>query len=141
MFKKAAGLLFAVTIGLSSGWILRGQESGGSIAAVYNWKAKPGKLDDYNHYIKMVGEPVDFEARRAGALVSITTYISHKPDSPWTHMRVFVLKDQEQAANLEKALDDAGVRVQPDESKRKANQDLAATLRAAVGHEELEILK
>lgn len=98
-------------------------------------------MDDYNHYIKTVGEPVDFEARRSGAFLSITTYISHKPDSPWTHMRIFVLKDREQAANLEKALDDAGLRVQPDESKRKANQDLAATLRDPAGHEELEILK
>ena len=51
------------------------------------------------------------------------------------------MKDKEQAASLEKALDDAGMRVQPDESKRKANADLAATLRDAVGHEGLEILK
>jgi hypothetical protein len=141
VWKKVAGSLVAVTIGLSSGWILRGQEAGSSIAEVYYWKAKPGKLDDYNRYIKTVAEPVDFEARRTGAFVSITTYVSRKPDSPWTHMRIFVLKDRDQAANLEKALDDAGLRVQPDESKRKANQDLAATLRDAVGHEELEILK
>ena len=141
MFKKVAGLFFVVMIGLSSGWILRGQESGASLAVVYYWKAKPGKLDDYNRYIKTVAEPVDFEARRAGAFVSITTYVSRKPDSPWTHMRIFVLKDREQAANLEKALDDAGLRVQPEESKRKTNADLAATLRDAVGHEELEILK
>ena len=84
---------------------------------------------------------VDFEARRAGAFLSITTYVSRKPDSPWTPMRIFVLKDKEQAANFEKALDDAGLGVQPDESKRKANGELAATLRDAVGHEELEILK
>lgn len=141
VWKKTAGMFFVLTIGLSSGWILRGQESGGSIAAVYYWKAKPGKLDDYNRYVKTVAEPVDFDARRAGAFLSITTYVSRKPDSPWTHMRIFILKDREQAANLEKALDDAGVRVQPDESKRKANGDLAVTLRDAVGHEELEILK
>lgn len=141
MLKKVTGLFFALTIGLSSGWILRGQESGGSIGEVYYWKAKPGKLEDYNHYIKTVGEPVDFEARRGGAFLSITTYISRIPDSPWTHMRVFVLKDREQAANLKKALDEAGLRVQPDEAKRKANADLAATLRDAAGHEELEILK
>jgi hypothetical protein len=141
MLKRVAGLFIALTIGLTSGWILRGQEAGGSIAEVYYWKAKPGKLDEYNRYIKTVGEPVDYEARRTGALVSITTYISHKPDSPWTHMRIFVLKDKEQAANLEKALDDAGLRVQPDESKRKANGELAATLRDPAGHEELEILK
>ena len=141
MLKKVAGLFFVTMMGLSSGWILRGQESGGSLAVVYYWKAKPGKLDDYNRYIKTVAEPVDFEARRAGAFVSITTYVSRKPDSPWTHMRIFVLKDREQAANLEKALDDAGLRVQPDEMKRKTNADFAVTLRDAVGHEELEILK
>lgn len=141
MWRKVAGLVIGLMIGLSSGWILRGQESGGTIAKVYYWKAKPGKLDDYNHYIKTVGEPVDYEAQRAGAFLSITTFIAHSQDSPWTHMRVFVLKDREQAANLEKALDDAGLRVQRDESKRKANADLAATLRDAVGHEELEILK
>ena len=136
-----ASLFFALAIGLSSGWVLRGQESVGSIAEAYYWKAKPGKLDDYNHYIKTVAEPVDFEARRAGAFVSLTTYASRQPDSPWTHMRIFVLKDKEHAASLEKALDDAGMRVQPDESKRKANADLAAALRDAVGHEELEILR
>lgn len=141
MLKRVAGLLIALTIGLSSGWILPGQEAGGSVAEVYYWKAKPGKLDDYNHYIKTVGEPVDYEARRAGAFLSITTYISHNPDSPWTHMRIFVLKDKEQAANLKKALDDAGLRVQPDEAKRKANADLAATLRDPAGHDELEILR
>ena len=141
MWKKVPGLVIALMIGLSSGWVLRGQESGGSIAEVYYWKAKPGKLDDYNHYIKTVAEPVDFEARRAGAFLSITTFVSRKPDSPWTHMRIFILKDRDQAANLEKALDDAGLRVQPDESKRKANGDLAATLRDAAGHDELEILR
>lgn len=141
MLKKVAGLFFAVAVGVSSGWILRGQESSGSIAEVYYWKAKPGKLEDYNHYIKTVAEPVDFEARRVGAFISITTYISRNPDSLWTHMRVFVLKDREQAANLKKALDEAGLRVQPDEAKRTANVDLAATLRDAAGHEELEILQ
>ena len=122
MFKNVAGLFFVVMMGMTSGWVLRGQESNGSIAEVYYWKAKTGKLDDYNRYIKTVAEPVDFEARRAGAFLSITTYVSRKPDSTWTHMRIFVLKDREQAANLEKALDDAGLRVQPDESKRKANR-------------------
>src|SRR5215472_10395462 len=95
VFKKVAGILFALTLGLSSGWILRGQAPPGTIALVYYWKAKPGKLEDYNRYIKTVGEPIDFEAQRADA----------------------------------------------DESKRKANADLATTLRDPVSHEELEILK
>jgi hypothetical protein len=139
--QESGGTVLRKTMGLGSGWILRGQELSGTIGTVYYWIAKPGKLDDDNHYIKTVGEPIDFEARRAGAFVSITTYISRRADSPWTHMRIFVLKDREQAANLEKALDDAGLRVQPDESKRKANAELAATLRDPVSHEELEILR
>jgi hypothetical protein len=138
--RKIAGLLVAVTIGLGSGWILQGQETG-AIAEIYYWKAKAGKLEEYNHYIKTVAEPVDAEARRAGAFVSVTTYVSRKPESPWTHMRIFILKDREQAANLAKALDEAGVRVQPDESKRKANQEFATSLRDSAGQEELEILR
>jgi hypothetical protein len=140
VLKKVAGLLLAVTIGVSSGWILRGQEAS-SIAVVYYWKAKAGKLEDYNRYIQTVAEPVDAEARRTGAFLSVTTYVSHKPESPWTHMRIFILKDREQAANLAKSLDEAGVRIQPDESKRKANQELAASLRDSAGQEEFDILK
>jgi len=140
VLKKVAGWLLAASIGLGCAWILRGQEAG-SLAVVYYWKAKPGKLEDYNRYIKTVAEPVDGEARRQGAFVSVTTYVSHKSDSSWSHMRVFILKDHEQAANLSKVLDDAGVRVQPDESRRKANQELAASLRDFVAEEELEVLK
>ena len=140
MWKKIAGLLVAVAIGLSSGWILRGQEFG-AIAEIYYWKAKAGKLEEYNHYIKRVAEPVDAEAQRTCAFVSVTTYVSRKPESTWTHMRIFIVKDREQAANLAKALDDAGVRVQPDESKRKANQELATSLRDSAGQEEVEILR
>ncbi len=68
MFKKVAGIFFALTLGLSSGWILRGQEPRGTIAMVYYWKAKPGKLEDYNHYIKTVGEPID--SRRSAPVLS-----------------------------------------------------------------------
>jgi hypothetical protein len=56
-------------------------------------------------------------------------------------MRIFVLKDRDQAAGLAKALDDAGLRIQPDEAKRKANQELAASLRDFVAQEDLDILK
>ena len=139
MLKKFAGVLLVASFGIGSGWILRGQESS-PVAVVYYWKAKPGKLDDYNRYIKTVAEPVDADARSHGAFVSITTFVSHRDDSPWTHMRIFVLKDHDQAAGLAKALDDAGQRIQPDEAKRKANQELAASLRDFVAQEDLDIL-
>ena len=139
-WKRFAGLLLATAMGLACGWLLRGEEKN-SVAVVYYWKAKPGKLEDYNRYIKTVAEPVDAEARKQGAFVSVTTYISRKADSPWTHMRVFILRDAEQAAKFAQALDDAGVRVQPDEGKRRANQELAASLRDFVAEEEFDILK
>jgi hypothetical protein len=56
-------------------------------------------------------------------------------------MRVFIVKDRAQEAALAKALDDAGVRVEPDEAKRKAHQDLAASLRDFVAEEEVDLLR
>ena len=140
VLKKIAALLLAASFGIGTGWILRGEENH-SVAVVYYWKAKPGKLDEYNRYIKTIAEPIDSDAQAHGAFASLTTFVSRKPDSPWTHMRVFVLKGAAQAANLSKALDEAGTRVQPDEAKRKANQELAATLRDFVAQEDLDILK
>src|SRR5262245_27286718 len=116
-------------------------EGSGSIAAIYYWKAKPGKLEEYNRYIREIAEPIDGEARQRGAFISVTTYVSRKPDSPWTHMRIFILKDREQLENLSKALDAAGTRLQPDEAKRKARADYAATLRDAAGQEVVDILE
>ena len=113
----------------------------GSVAAIYYWKAKPGKLEEYNRYIREVAEPIDREAKRRGAFISVTTYVSQKPDSPWTHMRIFILKDRAQLENLSKALDAAGARLQPDEAKRKARAEYAATLRDAAGQEVVDILK
>ncbi len=113
----------------------------GGVAAIYYWKAKPGKLEEYNRYIREVAEPIDREARQHGAFISVTTYVSQKPDSPWTHMRIFILKDRGQLENLSQALDAAGVRLQPDETKRKARAEYAATLRDAAGQEVVDILE
>jgi hypothetical protein len=81
VLKKFAGVLLVASFGIGSGWILRGQESH-PVAVVYYWKARPGKLDDYNRYIKTVAEPVDADARSHGAFVSITTFVSRRSDSP-----------------------------------------------------------
>jgi len=140
MLMRTAALLFAAGLGLGAGWFLRPQETG-AVAVVYYWKAKPAKLDAYNRYIQTVASPIDEDARLHGAFISVSTFVSRKPDAPWTHMRVFVLRNGEQAANLAKALDDAGVRVQPEEAKRKANQEFAASLRDFVAQEGLDILK
>ena len=112
----------------------------GAIAEVYYWKAKAGKLDEYNRYIQNYAAPIDREAQRHGAFISVTTYTSQKADSPWTHMRVFVLRDHEQQEALQKALDEAKLRLHPDEQERNRQAAYAETLRDAVGHETLEIL-
>ena len=112
----------------------------GATAEVYYWKAKAGKLDEYNRYIHDYAAPIDHEAQRRGAFISVTTFISQKADSPWTHMRVFVLRDHGQQEALQKALDEAKLRLHPDEQERNRQAAYAGTLRDAVGHETLEIL-
>ncbi len=110
------------------------------VGVVYFWKAKPGKLEEYNKYIREFAEPIDEEARRGWAFLSVTTYISTRPDAPWTHMRVFVLKDRVQLQGLSAALDAAKLRLHPDEAQRAQKDAYAATLRDFVSQEEVEIL-
>jgi len=131
-------LLVFVPLILSGG---KPADHDGTIAEVYYWKAKPGKLEEYNRYIRNYATPIDGEAQRHGAFISVTTYISQKSDSPWTHMRVFVLRDHQQQDELQKALDEAKLRLHPDEQERNHQAAYAETLRDAVGHETLEILR
>ena len=88
-----------------------------------------------------VAEPIDAEAKRQGAFLSVTTFVTQKPDSPWTHMHIFVLKDRAQFEKLAEALEAAGARLEPDEAKRNARADYAATLRDPAGQDVVEILK
>ena len=108
---------------------------------VYYWKAKGGRLEEYNRYIREVAEPIDAEGQRRGAFLSVTTFVSQRQDGPWTHMRIFILKDRSQLEGLSAALDAAGVRLEPDEKKRKARSEYAATLRDFAGQEILDILR
>ena len=130
-------LLVLVPIALHG---VRPADHEGAIAEVYYWKAKAGKLEEYNRYIRNYAAPIDGEAQRHGAFISVTTYVSQKEDSPWTHMRVFVLRDHQQQEALQKALDEAKLRLHPDEQERNRQAAYAETLRDAVGHETLEIL-
>jgi hypothetical protein len=113
----------------------------GAVAVVYYWKAKGGRLEEYNRYIREVAEPIDAEGQRRGAFLSVTTFVSQRQDGPWTHMRIFILKDRSQLEGLSAALDAAGVRLEPDEKKRKARSEYAATLRDFAGQEILDILR
>ena len=112
----------------------------GSVAQAYYWRAKPGMLAAYNAYIRDVAQPIDEDARRHGAFIAVMTYQSRDTLSPWTHMRVFLLRDSAQLASLGAALNAAGARVEPDSAKRRARSDYAATLRDAAGSAALDII-
>lgn len=108
----------------------------GSIYVVYVWRAKPGMIDAYNEYIKTIAEPIDDNARRAGAFEDVHTVTpAAGTNADWTHMRIFKVKDAAAADALGAALDAATARVVPDEAKRKANSDRSASLRDFVRRE------
>jgi hypothetical protein len=88
-----------------------------------------------------VAEPIDREAQRAGAFLSVTTYVSRDSASTWTHMRVFVLRDSAQLGALSGALDAAGRRVEPDSARRRVRGEYSATLRDRAGDATVEVLR
>ena len=112
----------------------------GTLARVYYWRAKPGKFTEYTDYIQKQAEPIDHEAQRRAAFVSVTTYVASETSSVWTHMRVFILHDSAQLAGLSAALDAAGVVVEPDSAKRRARSQYGGTLRDAAGSATYRIL-
>lgn len=115
--------------------------STGTLAQIYYWRAKPGKLDEYSKYIRELAEPIDHEAQRRGAFLSVTTYVAYDTASAWTHMRVFILRDSVQFRGLGVALDSAGIRLEPDSTKRRSRSAYSATLRDRVGAVTVEMLR
>jgi hypothetical protein len=113
----------------------------GTIAQIYYWRAKPGKFDEYTRYVRDVAEPIDEEAHRRGAFLSVTTYMTQDTASLWTHMRVFILRDSAQLLGLSGALDSAGRRLEPDSVKRNQRAQYSATLRDRVGAATVAILR
>jgi hypothetical protein len=113
----------------------------GTIAQIYYWRAKPGKYDEYTRYVRDIAEPIDAEAHRRGAFISVTTYMTQDTASLWTHMRVFVLRDSAQLRGLSAALDSAGRRLEPDSIKRSQRGQYSATLRDRVGAATVAILR
>lgn len=136
---KALATLVIAGIGWTAMPVMAGQE--GAFAVIYYWKAKEGKLEEYNRYIREVAEPIDAEARQQGAFVAVTTFVSSKKDNAWTHMRIFILTDRAQVDKLSTALDAAGAHLEPDEGKRKTRSAYAATLRDLVGQDVVDIMK
>ena len=118
-----------------------GDISGATLAQIYFWRAKPGKVDEYTRYIRERAEPIDAEARRSGAFISVTTYQASDTTVPWTHMRVFLLRDTTQLRALGDALTAAGVRLEPDSVKRRVQSEYSASLRDRVGSTVVNIVR
>lgn len=112
-----------------------------TLAQVYYWKARPGMLDAYNRYIREFAEPIDAEAQQRGAFIAVTTYQTRDTLSPWTHMRIFLLRDSAQLRALGAALDEAGRRLEPDSVKRRQRGEYSAALRDRVGSALLDIVR
>jgi hypothetical protein len=110
----------------------------GPVYVAYYWRAKPGKAAEYNAYIREYAEPIDEEARKAGAFEEVRTYLAPpRADGStpeWTHLRVFRLKNAAAADALSAALDAATKRLRS-ESEQKAASGKSATLRDFVRQE------
>ena len=117
------------------------QTASPALAQVYFWRARPGKAADYSRYIREIAEPIDAAAQRAGAFISVTTYAASDTTVPWTHMRVFLLRDSSQLKGLSDALTAAGARVEPDSAKRRRQGEYSATLRDRVGAAVMTIVR
>jgi hypothetical protein len=116
----------------------------GPVYVAYYWRAKPGKVAEYNAYIRGYAEPIDEQARKAGAFEEVRTYLAPpRPDGQapdWTHLRVFKVANAAAAEALSAALDTATKKVRtPDE--QKAATEKAAALRDFVRSERWTELK
>ena len=143
--RRAVALICAVTLGCASaqgsGAVVTERVEDATIAQVYFWRARPGMLDAYNRYIREVAEPIDREAQRAGAFINVTTYETNDSTLPWTHMRVFLLRDSAQLRGLSAALSAAGARLEPDSTRRRQQSEYSATLRDRVGGGVMQIVR
>ena len=105
----------------------------------YYWRVRPGRLDDYNGYIRGTAERIDEDARKAGVFIEVVTVLAvPAPDGAapdWTHLRIFKLKNMAAVEGLSPGLDAATQRVVPDEAQRKANSARAAEMRDFVRRE------
>ncbi len=115
--------------------------SGATLAQVYLWRARPGKFEEYSRYVRERAEPIDREAQRAGAFLDVTTFAVNDTTVPWTHMRVFLLRDSAQLQGLSAALTAAGARLEPDSVRRRRMGEYSASLRDRVGSTVTQLLR
>ena len=137
----AVTLLACASSGTTRDTVAKAPAGEARVAQIYFWRAKPGKAEEYTRYIRERAEPIDEEARRAGAFISVTTFMASDTTVPWTHMRVFMLRDSTQLRALGDALTAAGARIQPDSAKRREQSEYSASLRDRVGATVVEVVR
>jgi hypothetical protein len=110
--------------------------SSGAVFVAYYWRARPGKVEEYNTYITTIAEKIDEDARKAGVFEEVRT-VTPAPGTTtdWTHLRIFRLKDAAAEQALGAGLDAATQRIVPSEAQRKANSERSAGLRDLVRRE------
>jgi hypothetical protein len=139
MIRRAAWTMVLIALGLASGAQRAATPPDTPAFVAYYWKARPGRLQEYNDYIRRVAEPIDEDARRAGVFEEVRTVVpaaSADGQTPeWTHLRIFRLKNMDAVAQLGAGLDAATARVVPDAAQRQANTARASELRDLVRRE------
>jgi hypothetical protein len=129
-----AGLLVTGTAGDAAHQQPSSTEPAAFVA--FYWRAKPGRLDAYNEYIRSVAVPIDEDARRHGVFEELRTVVpTAGTTTDWTHLRIFRVKSLAAVDTFQAGMDAATARVVPDEAQRKANTDRSAGLRDAVRRE------
>jgi hypothetical protein len=129
----------AMTGDTSDAPTLSARQTEAAAFVAYYWRARPGRVEEYNDYIRRVAEPIDEDARKAGLFEEVRTVLpvleggAAAPD--WTHLRIFRLRNRAAVAGLSAGLDAATARVVPDEAQRKANSARSAELRDFVRRE------
>lgn len=102
----------------------------------FYWRAKPGRLDAYNEYIRSVAVPIDEDARRHGVFEELRTVMpAPGTTADWTHLRIFRVKNLPAVDTFQAGMDAATARVVQDEAQRRANSERSAGLRDAVRRE------
>ena len=136
MTRIALLMVIAALLPFEAGAGQRPASSDTPVFVAYYWRARPGKLDEYNDYIKNTAEAIDEDARRAGVFEEVRTVMpAPGTAADWTHLRIFRLRNAAAEQALGPGLDAATLRVVPDEAKRKANSDRSAGLRDLVRRE------
>ncbi|MFA5909804.1 MAG: hypothetical protein WC815_13580 [Vicinamibacterales bacterium] len=140
MIRLITSLFVAVFLLDAAPSIALAQAADGPVYVAYFWRAKPGQADAYNDYIKGTAEKIDEDARKAGVFEEVVTVTPSQMGTSvtiadWTHLRIFKLKNRAAAEALGKGLDEATLRVVPDDAQRKRNSERSASLRDFVRQE------